>query len=133
MPGTATSRRSASRRRAAAALLATLATSSCARVDPDRARLCRIALVALEPPGSRIAVLRAAPAEDGVALDYRATGPDAAATLHAATCRFALGRREDLVALVRDGRDIPGATVYLLNRYFVDTPEGRSADPGGEP
>lgn len=131
MPATATSRPSASR--AAAILVPILAAASCARIDADQARICRIAIVALEPSGSRIAVLRTAATADGVAVAYRATGADGAETPRAATCRFAPGRREDLVGIVRDGHDIPGATVYLLHHYFIDTPEGRAADPGAGP
>lgn len=129
MPDTATSRRSACSR--AAVLVPVLAATSCATLDADQARICRIAIVALEPPGSRITAVQAAPAEGGVTVAYRASGGDGVVHPHTAACRFALGRREDLIGLVRDGREIPGATVYLLNHYFIDTPEGRAADPGG--
>ena len=76
----------------ALACLLTLALAACTPVDGDQARLCRIALPALEEPGTRIAVSRVRPIEGGVHIAYRAIA--AAGTSHRfAECRFAPGRR----------------------------------------
>jgi branched-chain amino acid transport system permease protein len=102
----------------------------CAYVDEDQARLCRIALPALEPAGSRIAVERAEAAERGVRIVYRVTDASGLRREAFAECRFALGRPKDLEAIRTDRGEVPGATVYLLRRYYVDTPDGVAADPG---
>lgn len=99
-------------------------------VDADQARLCRIAIPALEPPDSRIAVLRARPEPTGVAIDYRVVRPDGAAVPRSISCRFTAGLRLRLEGISLDGRELAGATVYLLQREFIDTPEGAAADPG---
>lgn len=122
--------RSVARGGIAGLALAVLALSACTVVDADRARLCRIALPALEPAGTRIAVIRTRPIENGVRIDYRATLGDQAALPRFAACRFALGRRADLEAITTDRGEVPGATVYLLKRYYVETDEGTAADPG---
>ena len=68
------------------------ALSACTMVDADRARLCRIALPALEPAGTRIAVIRTRPIENGVRIDYRATlGAAASSHAHAAATNGADG------------------------------------------
>lgn len=107
-----------------------LALGGCSTIDRDQARLCRIALPALEAPGTGIAVLRHAAIELGVKVTYRATPPGKEALERFAACRFAFGRRLDIEAITTDRGEIPGATVYLLRRYYVATPEGVAADPG---
>lgn len=116
--------------RLVAALGAVLATASCASVDSDQARICRVAIPALEPAGSRIAVIRTRPAPSGVRVDYRATPPAGETRAGFAHCRFAPGLRRELVAITTNRGEIAGATVYLLNRHYIDTPEGIAGDPG---
>lgn len=100
-------------------------------VDGDQARLCRIAVPALEPSGSRVIVTRIAAAPPrGVRVEYRSALPDAPLVARFAECRFALGRRQAMEAITTDRGEVPGATVYLLRRYYVETPEGLAADPG---
>lgn len=111
-------------------LLLLAALAACTPVDSDQARLCRIAVPAIEPAGSRIAILRAEGAPSGVRLDYRSEPPGEVAARHGVACRFSAANRTDLVGLVRDGAEVPGATIFLLKRYFIDTPDGIAADPG---
>lgn len=107
--------------------------AGCAAVDGDQARLCRIALPALEPPGTRIAVERVHAVEGGVHVAYRATDAGGIERRHFAECRFAPGRRTEIATITTDRGDVAGATVYLLRRYYVETPEGAAADPGLTP
>lgn len=108
-----------------------LAVTGCRPVDPDQARICRIAAVGIEAPGSRIGVRRTSPAEAGVEIGYEFR--DGAREAHRLVCRFGPASRSDLVGLARDGREVAGATVYLLRHYFIETPEGVAADPGPSP
>lgn len=110
-----------------------LVLGGCTAIDGDQARLCRIALPALEAPGTAIAVRRIAAIEHGARVTYRATPPGKAALERFAQCRFAIGRRLDIEAITTDRGEVPGATVYLLRRYYVSTPEGVAADPGSPP
>lgn len=116
--------------RGPALLLVPLALAGCAPVDRDQARLCRIALPALEAPGTRIVVQRIAAVEGGVRVAYRATPPAGETLARFAECRFAPGRRTEIESVTTDRGQVPGATVYLLRRYYVETPEGIAADPG---
>ena len=111
-------------------LVLTSCLVSCAYVDEDQARVCRIALPALEPAGSHIAVERAEAAERGVRIVYRVSEASGIQREAFAECRFALGRPKEIEAIRTDRGEVPGATVYLLRRYYVDTPEGVAADPG---
>jgi len=110
--------------------LAVLAAAGCARVDEERARLCRIAVPVLEPPGTHIRIERILGIEHGVRVEYRATPETGPGRDRFAECRFALGRRNEIEAIATDRGEVPGATVYLLRRYYVETPEGAAADPG---
>lgn len=107
-----------------------LAASACAVLDADQARICRIAIPALERPDSRVSVLRALPEPAGVAVEYRVARPDGAVVPRRIVCRFVPGLRLSLDGINLDGRELAGATVYLLQRAFIDTPEGAAADPG---
>jgi len=112
---------------AAAALLL---LGGCAFVDADQARICRTALPALEPDGARLALVRTEVAPSGVRIDYRASLGNAPAVQRFATCRFAPTGPADLLGITTDRGEVPGATIFLLKRYFIDTPEGVVADPG---
>ncbi len=109
---------------------ALLLGAGCLSLDRDQARICRIALPALEPPGTAIAVTGARPEPDGVRIAYRATTAGRPPLERFAACRFAKGRRDELVGIRTDRGEIAGASVYLLRRHYIDTPEGVAADPG---
>lgn len=106
------------------------ALAGCATVDGDQARLCRIAIPAIEAPGARIVIERVRGQERGVRVEYRTGSETGSNQDHFAECRFAIGRRTEIEAITTDRGEIPGATVYLLRRYYVETPEGAAADPG---
>lgn len=115
-------------------VLVAFALAGCARIDQDQVRLCRIALPALEPAETRITVRRVGAVERGVRIDYEAARAGSPALARFAECRFALGRRHTVEAITTDRGEVPGATVFLLRRHYIETPEGAAADPGpGEP
>ncbi|WP_133768812.1 hypothetical protein [Enterovirga rhinocerotis] len=115
--------------------VAMLTLPACSVIDAEKARICRIALPALEPAGTRIAIVGTRAIENGVRVDYRAALGPGEGLERFAECRFALGRRADLDAITTDRGTVPGATVYLLKRYYIETEAGAAADPGaaGEP
>lgn len=117
----------------AALALCVVALASCATVDEDQARLCRIAVPALEPPQTRVAIRRVTTIEGGVRVDYSAAQGGSVEQARFAECRFALGRAQEIQAISTDRGEVPGATVYLLRRYYIETPEGAAADPGPPP
>ena len=120
-------------RGAAAGLgLCLLTLPACSVIDAEKARICRIALPALEPAGTRIAIVSTRAIENGVRLDYRAAPRAGDGLDRFAECLFALGRRADLEAITTDRGKVPGATVYLLKRYYIETEEGAAADPGAD-
>lgn len=91
-----------------------------------RATLCRRAVVALVPAESGLKLLRAGTGSeaDNARVDYLVgTRP------HTALCRFTGGT--ELVALSTDREPLNGASLYLLKRYYLDTPDAETSDPGG--
>jgi branched-chain amino acid transport system permease protein len=116
---------------AAAALLAGCATL----IETDQARLCRMALPAIEDPDATIRILRQSPFEDGRGLrvDYAATAPGAAQIAHFAECRFREPGRprksQDLIAIQTDRGPLDAYRLATLIRFWLATPEGRAADP----
>lgn len=105
----------------------------CALVDPDQARLCRTALPALEPSGTRIGLRHVRRIEHGVRITYRAEIGDAPPLDRFMACRFDPGLPGNLVGITTDRGEVAGATVYFLLHYYVDTQEGLAADPGSSP
>ncbi|GJE14122.1 MULTISPECIES: hypothetical protein [Methylobacterium] len=90
----------------------------------ERVATCRRALPAVVPQAD-IRLLRAAPgsAINTVRVDY-ADG-DRQRWL---TCRFDAGAT--LVALVTEGANLSGPSLYMLKRFYLDTPDAEAADPG---
>lgn len=100
-------------------------------LDTARATTCRRALPALVPPDATVEILRigGGPAADSVRVDYRLTGrPEAAAKARWIVCGFRPG--EGLASVDTESGPVSGASVYLLRRYYLDTPEAAAADPG---
>ncbi|CAO4182696.1 Lipoprotein [Methylorubrum aminovorans] len=105
-------------------------------LDARRATLCRRALPALAPPGAEIDLLRVGPgARSGsVRVDYRLTGGSGSLPKAEAmrprhlVCQFGAG--DDLTALTTEQGPVNGASLYLLRRYYLATPEAEAADPG---
>lgn len=115
---------------------AALALAGCAVLDVDQARLCRSALPAIEDGGGRIEVVRTAggPEARSLRIDYRTLREGRVVTRYA-VCRFAGGTgRTELAGITTDRGEVSGARLYLLNRYYLDTPDGVAGDPGsGDP
>jgi branched-chain amino acid transport system permease protein len=111
-----------------------VALGACDRLDAEEVRVCRIALPALNPPGSAIVVLGARRgAEAGsVRIDYR-VAQEGTSTDRFALCRFGPRRlrgRPELLGIATESGPLTGASVHLLRRHYIDTPEGAAADPG---
>ena len=119
----------------AALLLLALALASCGHsVDSEQARVCRLALPALNPAGAQITVTRALPGPPGaVRLDY-ATETAGARRERFAVCRFAASgldpSKAELVGIETEDGPVAGSTVYLLKRFYIDSPDGVRGDPG---
>ena len=91
----------------------------------QRVATCRRALPAVVPR-AEIRLLRAAPgpAANTVRVDF-AQG-DRQRWL---TCRFDAGAT--LVALVTEGTNLSGPSLYMLKRFYLDTPDAAADDPAG--
>ena len=114
---------------AASALLAGCAPS----VDTDQARLCRIALPALWPNAERFVDLSqsAFPDGRGLRIDFQTAPPSKGSPF--ITCAFkAPGRpkrAEDIVSIETNAETLGPVRLYMLERFWLGTPEGRAADP----
>jgi branched-chain amino acid transport system permease protein len=112
-----------------------LITGCAPLLETDQARLCRMALPAIEDAGSTIQIKRQTPFEDGRGLrvDYLAGAPGEALAPHFAECRFlAPGRprkSQDMISLVTDRGPLSEFQLAMLIRFWLATPEGRAADP----
>lgn len=90
----------------------------------DRVAMCRRALPALAPgPSVQFQGAGTGQTPGTVWVDYlEAPWP------HRLVCRFdALG----LVEVTTDGKRLPGTSLYMLRRYYLDTPDAAAADPSG--
>ena len=117
-------------------LIAASALPGCSTlVETDQARLCRMTLPALAPPGANIAVLKqtAFPDGRGLRVDYRLSEVGAPPRTLFAECRFRLpGRPEhsdDLVGVTTDDGPLSDVRRAILIRYWLATPDARAADP----
>ncbi len=89
----------------------------------ERVATCRRALPAVAPQAG-IRLLRAAPgaAANTVRVDY-AEGT----RQHWLTCRFDAG--STIVALATEGASLSGPSLYMLKRFYLDTPDAEADDP----
>lgn len=107
-------------------------------VDADQARVCRMALPALNP-GARITITRAepGPAPASLRLAYSVEVPDRRPLDRVVICQFAAEglspNKAELTGIIADQVPMTGAGIYLLKRYYIDTPEGVAGDPGSSP
>jgi hypothetical protein len=105
-------------------------------LDARRATLCRRAVPALAPPGAAIDLLRvgSGASRGSVRVDYRLVGGTSALAKAEATrprflvCHFDAG--DELSAVTTEQGPVNGASLYLLRRYYLTTPEAEAADPG---
>ncbi|MGJ3265135.1 MAG: hypothetical protein ACFE0R_18075 [Salinarimonas sp.] len=117
---------------AALAVLAALA--ACGGSDREEARLCRLTLPVLNAEGATISVLRSVRAgENAVRVDY-SVDTGARQRQRWVVCRFAetpmQAGRPEIVALETDTGRVSGASLYLMRRFWLDTPDAPAADPG---
>ncbi|MCC5978572.1 MAG: hypothetical protein JJU21_10955 [Salinarimonas sp.] len=126
------------------ALLAGLFVNGCSgQIDEAQAALCRMTLPALNPAGSDIRIIRLARADEPAAIriDYTVsvaadigmrsrTGPRQGFVI----CRFdpvPFSEIEPrLMALETQDGTVSGASVYLMQRFWLRSPEAAAADPG---
>ena len=94
-------------------------------VQRQRAALCRRAVPAIgeTEPDLRLLRVGTGPASDTVRVDYLAGRRQ-----HWALCRFGIGT--ELVGVTTDRANLTGASLYMLKRFYLDTPDAAEADPG---
>lgn len=115
------------------AAAATLFTQCGDGIDARRATLCRRAIPTLVPAEAVIKLLRigGGPSHDSIRVDYRLSGhPEAATKARWVICGFGPGSK--LVSVTTEAGPLTGASVYMLERYFLDTPEAEASDPGAQ-
>ena len=89
----------------------------------ERVAICRRALPAVAAqPGIRLLRAAPGPAADTVRVDY-AEGT----RQHWLTCRFDAG--STLLALATEGSSLSGPALYMLKRFYLDTPDAAAGDP----
>ncbi len=95
-------------------------------VQRQRAATCRRALPAVAEAGRELRLLRVGTGAvpDSVRVDY-ADGRRP----HWILCRFGPGT--DLVGLTTEKETLTGAALYMLKRFYLDTPDAAVGDPGG--
>jgi branched-chain amino acid transport system permease protein len=104
--------------------------------DSEQARICRSVVPALNP-GLRVTVLRVEPGSlpRSVRVDYEVERIDRPPLDRSLQCQFAgeglSPRKAELVAVIADRGPISDTNLYLLKRFYLETPEGVSGDPGG--
>lgn len=107
-------------------------------IDAEQARVCRSTLPALNS-GATIDVerLQAGPVPRSLRVSYLAQYPDRPPLERFAICQFAAEglsiNKAELIGLETEEGPISGASLYLLKRYYLETPEGVAADPGSRP
>lgn len=103
-------------------------------IDAEEARICRLALPALNAEGVAIGIERVAPGPypQSLRIDYRAT-EDGAARMRFAICRFSAQRNlrgeRELTGLATEAGPVADASFYFLKRFYLDAPEGGQVDP----
>jgi branched-subunit amino acid ABC-type transport system permease component len=125
--------------RATAFLFVVMLLAGCASsLDAQQARICRSVLPALNPD-ARIVVLRivAGPVPRSLRIDYEASYRNRPIVERFAICRFAAEglspNKAELVEIGTEQGPLSGASLYLLKRYYLESPEGVAGDPGGPP
>src|SRR5918997_4099322 len=103
-------------------------------VDAEQARVCRIALPALNP-GARVTVRRVqtGPSDRTVLIAYTAEHPGRPVQEREVVCAFAAEglspNNAELTGIVTERGPVSCASLYFLKHYYIDTPEGVSGDP----
>ena len=117
-------------------ILAIAALAACSNApEREQARVCRMTIPPLNPEGAQIAVLRAVETDTNeVRVDY-VVESGGRSRQRWVLCRFAEIPRSAiqpaLEGLTTDEGEVPGASVYLMERFWLNTPDSLAADPGG--
>jgi branched-chain amino acid transport system permease protein len=104
-------------------------------LEADQARLCRMALPAIEPPDSVMTIKAQTPFPDGKGLrvDYVSGLPGETPSAHYAECRFVEPgrprRSQDLAAVDTDRGALNPYQVSILIKFWLTTSEARADDP----
>lgn len=104
-------------------------------IDAEQARACRSALPALNS-GAVITVerVREGPIPRSLRIDYIAQYADRPVLQRFAICQFAAEglspNKAELTGIGTEEGPLSGASLYMLKRYYLDTPEGAAGDPG---
>ena len=106
-----------------------------ASIDAEHARVCRSALPALNPEAAiTVQAVRQGPAPSTLRVDYIAQHPNRPALERFAICQFAAEglspNKAELTGIGTEEGLLSGANLYLLKRFYLDTPEGAAGDPG---
>ncbi len=116
-------------------LAACLALAGCGRgVDAEQARICRQAIPALNADGAnfRLSEPRPGPGRNEVLIHYEVDTPRSTRR-RAITCRFAgagfAAGKARLVGITTERGALNDASVYFLQRFYLETPEAAAADP----
>nr|WP_246733330.1 hypothetical protein [Methylobacterium sp. BTF04] len=99
-------------------------------VDQQRATICRRLVPALAPADSTVRILRigALRASDDLQVDYAVIGGGSrSARQRRVVCGFGPGA--ELLGVSTEQGPMNGAALYLLKRYYLDTPEAAADDP----
>jgi branched-chain amino acid transport system permease protein len=114
-----------------------VALAACGRtVDDDMATICRMTLPALNPADAEIHVTRIAPGSGPreIRIDYSVVAERGALRRRFVVCGFAAVPRSqiepDLESLVTETGPVTGASVHLMKRFWLRTPDAFAADPG---
>ncbi|MGL5363003.1 MAG: branched-chain amino acid ABC transporter permease [Bosea sp. (in: a-proteobacteria)] len=118
------------------ALICLTLASCTGSVDTDRARICRQAILPLNPDAERITIqsVTAGSRNNLVAVSYRLIGENGQSRTRVLECLFAGDgttlNRAELVGLSSDGRPLPDTNFYLLKRFYLDDRKEPPVDPG---
>lgn len=124
--------------RCAAILLGLSLLTACGlSIDAEQARVCRSALPALNS-GAAITVerIQTGPVPRTLRVDYLARYPGRPVLERYAICQFVAEglspNKAELTGLATELGPVSGASLYLLKRYYLETPEGTAGDPGSQ-
>lgn len=116
-------------------LAACLALAGCGRgVDAEQARICRQAIPALNADGAnfRLSEPRPGPGRNEVLIQYE-VGTPRGTRRRTITCRFAgtgfAAGKARLVGITTERGALSDASVYFLQRFYLEAPEAAASDP----
>lgn len=119
-----------------ALLLAACLSACTSAIDATQARLCRLAIPALNPDAARISIEKIAPDARASVLrvDYRATDAEGRTRARHLRCLFGGSGidpgKSELTGLATEEGPMPDASFYFLRRFWLDARDGPPVDPG---